>query len=153
MPLLRCEGVFAVPVPAGWEVHGVPGSYYVFTPAERGRHGGEVRFAVFPREPGPLGEREGADRLTELLAELDVDTADEDIAFTARYGAEAHRAFAWFQAYDADGHDVDCLAAVVVLSNAVIACTAMASPRRPEIVSTAEMLVASMSAERRGGRP
>jgi hypothetical protein len=144
--LLRQPGVFMVPVPEGWEAFGVEGSHYLLTPAGRtGRKAGEIRFAVFPRSPEPFAEREGADRLVELLDELGVNPDDAGIAFRARYGTYAHRAFAWFPGYDENGHDVDCLAAVVVLRPAVLACTAMASPRNPEIISTAELFVAAMT--------
>jgi hypothetical protein len=144
--VLRCPGVFVVPIPEGWEVRGVPGSHYVITPVVS-RRGEEVRLAVFPREPEPLGEREGAQRLLELLGELRVDPRDEEISFRARYSADAHRAFAWFPAFDEDGHDIDCLAAVVVMTGAVVACTAKGSPRRTEIISTAELLVAAMTVD------
>lgn len=151
MPLLTCPGVFVLPVPEDWEVHGVPGDHYVFTRVDR-RGSDEVRLAVFGREPRRFGEREGADRLVELLVELGVDPDDEEVVFRARYRPDAHRAFAWFPAYDAAGHDVDCLAAVVVLPNAVVAFTAMASPRRPEVIATAELLAASLTAEDVRGR-
>jgi hypothetical protein len=151
--LLRLPGVFVVPVPEGWDVFGVEGSHYLLMPAGRGRtKAGEVRLALFSRPPEPFAEREGADRLVELLDELGVNRDSEEIAFRARYGADAHRAFAWFPAYDEDGHDVDCLAAVVVLRPAVVACTAMASPRNPEIISTAELFVAAMTPDDVGHR-
>ena len=146
MAVLRCPGVFVLPVPDGWEVYGTPGTDYVLCPPDDRRRG-ELRLAVFPREPAPLAEREGADRLLELLDELGVDSQDDEIAFRARYRADVHRAYAWFSAYDENGHDVDCLAAVVVLRAAVIACTAMSSPRRPDILETAHLVVASITAD------
>ncbi|MFL6137651.1 MAG: hypothetical protein ACJ74O_07615 [Frankiaceae bacterium] len=150
MALLRCAGAFAVPVPDGWEVRGIPGRDYLLTPAgaPSGGRRGELRLAVFPREPGPLAEREGADRLLELLRELAVDAGDEAISFRARYRRDLHRAFAWFSAHDELGHDLDCLAAVVVVPSAVIACTALASPRRRDILETSEMVVSSITADR-----
>lgn len=153
MGLLRCDGVFAAPVPDGWNVGGVPGSDYVLTP-KGSAPGDEIRLAVFPRDDEPLGEREGADRLLELLAELGVEASEdsEEIDFRARYDKDSHRAFAWFQASDAAGRDVDVLAAVVVLPRAIVAATALASPRRPEVIATAEVLVASITADKRRGR-
>jgi hypothetical protein len=136
MALLRCAGAFVVPVPEGWSVEGVPGRDYLLTPdgaggGGRGGRGGELRLAVFPREPGPFAEREGADRLVELLRELAVDPEDDQISFRVRYRHDVHRAYAWFGARDGRGREVDCLVAVVVLARAVIACTALTSPRRP----------------------
>jgi hypothetical protein len=146
--MLRHAGVFTVPLPDGWEVAAEPGPTYVLTPPPTGRgRTGEIRLAVFGRPPGPLAEREGADRLLELLGELGVDPDGEDVELTARYARTAHRALAWFPARDPRDRDVDCLAAVVVLERAVVAVTAMASPRRPDIVSAAELVVASLADE------
>ena len=144
--MLRHPGAFTAPVPNGWQAVRTAEDAYLLTPAERPR-GAELRLAVFPRNGAPLGEQEGADRLLELLGELAVDPEGENVAFAARYTAEAHRAFAWFPAYDADRRDVDCLAAVVVLPAAVVAATAMATPRRPDILPAAELLLASITGD------
>jgi hypothetical protein len=155
MALLRCAGVFTAPVPAGWTVEGVPGRDYLLRPDAgpgRGGRAAELRLAVFPREPGPLAEREGADALVELLRELAVDPDDDQIAFRVRYRRDVHRAYAWFGARDDRGRDLDCLVAVVVLPAAVIACTALASPRRPDILETAEIVVAAITGDGRADR-
>ena len=152
MALLRCAGVFAVPVPDGWTVEGVPGRDYLLAPdsaGAAGRRRGELRLAVFPRAPGPLAEREGAEALLELLRQLAVDPDDDQIAFRARYRRDVHRAYAWLSARDERGREIDCLVAVVVLTRAVIACTALTSPRRPDILETAEMVVSSITEDGR----
>jgi hypothetical protein len=148
MPLLRRAGVFTAAVPEDWRLTASTSDDYHLAPPGGGRHG-ELRIAVFPRESAPFAEREGADRLIELLRELAVDPDDDQISFRARYRRDAHRAYAWFPVRDPAGHDRDCLVAVVVLPAAVIACTALASPRRPEIMATAELVVASITGDDR----
>jgi hypothetical protein len=142
VPLLRCPGVFACPAPEGWTVTGVPGDYYVMTPPS-GQ--GEVRLAVFDRDATPLADDEGRDRLGELLTELGVDPDADDVFVRVRSAGATQRAMAWFDARDADGRDVDCLAAIVVWPGAVIAATAMAGPRYPGVISTGELVVVSIS--------
>ena len=147
MALLRCEGVFALPVPSGWTAHGVPGESYLLRPPQGP---GEVRLAVFGRGPEPLGGEEGLQRLEDLLAELGVDRSGAGVFVRVRATRAAHRALAWFDGYDADGRDVDCLAAVVLWPGAIIAATAMARPRHEAVLSAAETMVASLAPDRPG---
>lgn len=140
--MLDCPGAFGVPLPDGWRVEGDPADHVLLLPPSGA---GEVRIAAFPRAPGPLGDHEGSDRLAELLAELGVDTDDEgnDVRTRVRMYADSHRGLAWFEAYDADGHDVDCLAAVVVSPAVVVALTARARVRS-HLLAAVEVMVASI---------
>lgn len=142
MGLLRCEGVFSVPVPAGWEVVGVPGDWYRLTPPSGP---GECRLVVLPRGEEPLADGEGYERLGELLDELGVDRDREDLFVRLRETAGAHRALAWFEGYDEDGHDIDCLAAAVTWPGALVVATALSTPRAPAVLAAAELIVASIT--------